>query len=360
MAVAWLCVLSSGARAETASPIPVVAVGVAVVATPAQRRQLEAALAEPLSRSGLELGAWSGSADLRDGFPEPGYRVLVRIVVSSQELEVLVIDPIRKRAALRLVPLPRGFDAPAREEAVYIAATSAAAVTRGEPIGSSEAEARRTFALFFPAELRPREPTAPKHATGPAPSREKPAASSSGWTLAPTDLGAGPTRWSADRWLVAGSIAGGIRRSLSAGTKLGFRGMLGGAIPARLRGEHAGLDVSLLSASWGGELVLRQPAYSLGVIAGAGYELMRATPYTEAGAELVAVPAFWSGSALLRAAARLSLGAPARLGLFVSVGADADLERTSFQVQTGSERRTVVEPALIRPWLLAGVGWEAP
>jgi hypothetical protein len=286
--------------------------------------------------------------------------VLVRIVVSSQELEVLVLDPIRKRAALRLVPLPRGFDAPAREEAVHIAATSAAAVTRGEPIGSSEAEARRTFALFFPAELRPGEPAAPKHATGSAPSPDKPAPSRSGWNLAPTDLGAGPSRWSAGRWLVVASIAGGARRSLSASTRLGLRGMLGGTIPSRLRGEQAGVDVSLFSASLGGELVLRRPVYSLGVMAGAGYELTRATPYTEAGAALAAAAAFWSGSALLRAAARFSLGSPARLGVFVSVGADADLERTSFQIETGSGRRTVLEPALIRPWLLAGVGWEAP
>jgi hypothetical protein len=142
---------------------------------------------------------------------------------------------------------------------------------------------------------------------------------------------------------------------------VGVRTGLTATLPAAARGNAHWMNVSLFCLSMLAELRAGAEDYSLYLGVGPVLELTRTAPfaYPDSSAFRPEEPAL-RASPLARASFRGETTLLASFMIFAAASFDYDLLRTRYQIDTGDERRTVIEPWLVRPSLLLGLGWRAP
>ncbi len=104
---------------------------------------LEESITQLLAGSGLEARIIHVTPDqpgLSDGKPTDAI-ALVRLVLGREEgVSLLIVDPRRRRALVRSLPIPEGSEDIVREEASHIVVYSVEAIARGEDVGEPQPE----------------------------------------------------------------------------------------------------------------------------------------------------------------------------------------------------------------------------
>jgi hypothetical protein len=282
--------------------------------------------------------------------PDEAGPVVARVFidfVAPGHATLFLIDPRRGRIHVRRVMLDHGFDAVARESALFVIEQSLDAILEGREIGVSREEYQRSVApppTVTSATPSPSVAAPPIVAAPERPARDTRLVLAGGYegvALGPAALQhAGRLALNArsDRFQV------GVAARLAAPITIGADG-----VEAKL--WAGGVDIS------GAARLLGSHAFSVSAALGVGLDLTHVDPRVTA-PDLQATTGFWAPSPRFRTALELErlFG---DISVVLAFGAEAHLLAERYTVRTGNEARDVFVPRGLRPTvaLLVGVAF---
>jgi hypothetical protein len=336
-----------GAPPEASRRVTVVLVG-----EPRTRAGIEVVLRELFARLPVDLEIQlATSIDLQAVLTPPASAAprLARIWIDgrgAQRATIFLVDGPWERVLVRHVPLRGGLDEVAREEVAHIAETSVGALLGGGRIGVTRAEARADLGVPTPT------PKAPPPPAPPPPTRS------------PVHLLGG---YSVEAW----SSAAPVRHGPTLGVALHlpvdaapgrFFGVAEVLVSYRLpntvdeqpvgaRLQHAVVRVA------GGPFYRLSERWSLGALAGGGFDVAIVAPRTEPGSGFELHPSTYRTSALGSASLAAGFRASPALRFIGQLGADFDLLDTRYVIDVGGTVQPIIVPWRVRGVLTLGVEW---
>ena len=309
----------------------------------------EAALRETLASKGLRLASVRKDvitpeevALATTASPDEAASIVARVFVdftAPGRATLFLIDPRRGRIHVRRVKLDHGFDAVARESALFVIGQSIDAILEGREIGVSREEYQRSVAAPTPAPAIPSPPSAPAPLPTGEGTRLLLAVGYDG-----VAMGSGAYQHGA-RLLVAARFA---RVQIAAAADL--------AAPVSIAGRDVGVRLWTLGASLSGAVSF----WSLGkssLFAGLGgaWAWTRVEP-TVTASDLQPAAAFWARNPSLR----MFVGIErlfGRMSVTAALGAEVHPLAERYTVRADGETRDVFVPRRLRPEaaVLAGV-----
>ena len=262
--------------------------------------------------------------------PAEAASIVARVFIdftASDHATLFLIDPRRGRIHVRRVTMNHGFDAVARESALFVIEESIDAILEGRDIGVSREEYQRSVAPPPPAPAAPSPPPTP---TGDG-ARLLLAAGYDG-----VALGSGAYQHAA-KLVGAARLA---RVQIAAAARF--------AAPLSIAGDgvQAELWTGGVSVSGAAKLAgFGNLSVSLGL--GAGVDLTRVAPRVTT-PDVQATPVFWAPSPLLRTFVGIEqlFG---KVSVSLALGLEAHLLAERYTVRTGDSARDVFVPRRLRP-----------
>jgi hypothetical protein len=320
-----------------------------VIARPVEETpRFEAALRDVLMAKGLGLvSARKDTITPEDvalattASPDEAARTVARVFVdfaAPGHATLFLIDPKRGRIHVRRVMLDHGFDAVAREGALFVIEQSIDAILEGREIGVTREEYQRSVAAPAPASAP--EPAPPPAVPTPPPAPVPPPANGARLLVAggyeAMAMGSGEYQHAAR--VVAGARFARVQIAVAARAAVPLS-IAGDGVQARLWAAGIGLS--------GAARLLGFAKLSVSAGLGGGFDLTRVEP-TVTAPDLQAATAFWALGPSLRTFVELE-----RLfgdvSVAVVVGAEAHLLAERYTVRTGSAARDVFVPRRLRP-----------
>ena len=354
---AFLLIVCGAARpaatAETSSTKRRVELVVAPPLESDEMRRFETALRAALGSKGLAVESSRKPALTPEAVvlattasPDEAASIVARVYVdfaAADHAALFLIDPRRGRIHVRQVKLDHGFDAVAREGALFVIEQSVNAILEGREIGVSREEFQRSMAAPAPPPaVPPPPPPAPSVPAAPPPADATRLLLAGGYDGAA--LGSGVYQH-AGKVVVGARLA---RAQISVAARV--------AAPVSIAGAGVAADLWASGVSLSGAVrLLTRANLSISAGLGAGLDFTRVTPRVTA-PDLQAEGAFWAPGPLLRAFVGIErlFG---NLSVSVALGAEALLLAERYTVRTGDSVRDVFVPRRIRPEaaLLVGV-----
>ncbi len=272
--------------------------------------------------------------------PDEAASIVARVFIdftAPDHATLFLIDPRRGRIHVRRVTMNHGFDAVARESALFVIEESIDAILEGRDIGVSREEYQRSVAPPPPAPSAPSPPSPPPPPTG-AGARLFLAAGYDG-----VALGSGAYQHAA-KLVGAARLA---RVQISAAARF--------AAPLSIAGDgvQAELWTGGVSVSGAAKLVgFGNLSVNLGL--GGGVDLTRVAP-TVTAPDVQAAAVFWAPGPLLRTFVAIEqlFG---KVSVSIALGLEAHLLAERYTVRTADSARDVFVPRRLRPEAAVLVG----
>jgi hypothetical protein len=275
--------------------------------------------------------------------PEDAAAIVARVYVDFSapgHAVLFLIDPRRGRVHVRRVTMDHGFDAVARESALFVIEESIDAILEGREIGVSREEYQRSLSAPAPAPAVPGPPSAPS----PPP----PTAAGTRLLLAGGYDGVAQGSGAYQHGATARIAARRARVQISVAARVAAPvSIAGDGVQARLWAGGAGVSGAARLISIGN--------FSVSAGLGGGLDLTRVAP-TVTAPDLQSAAAFWAPSPLLRTFVEIErlFG---DISLALALGAEIHPLAERYTVKTGDATRDVFVPRRLRPeaTLLVGV-----